>query len=117
MDIEDEGAPVELYHVCGGCGHFWLTEEADHCERCHCPDGRMKPLVQVLAENGYEGDAALLVPGLFLGGDSFAFVKTLVDSRTPVSVHASQDGEWLATLRLEDLLAMIPAGYGTEDAE
>lgn len=77
----------------------------------------MKSLAQILEENGHQADTTLLVPGLYIDPAPFGVVRRCVDldGRTPVSVHGSQDGEWLATLRLEDLLAMIPDGYGQRD--
>jgi hypothetical protein len=84
-------------------------------------DDPVKPLTQVLAENGHEPPFVLAVPGIVLASEPFAQTKltaSVIDAaRTPVSVHASRQGEWLATLRLEDLLAMIPDGYGRPEAE
>lgn len=76
----------------------------------------MKSIEQILAENGYECDWHHIVPGLALVPLTFERAKEAAPSMlTPVSVHASQAGEWLATLRLEDLLAMIPPDYGKDD--
>lgn len=49
MEIEDEGTPVERYHVCNRCAHYWLTEEADRCENCGSVD-----LVTFFEENAAE---------------------------------------------------------------
>lgn len=80
----------------------------------------MKSLAQVLEENGHKPDYADIVDGLYMMSEPWTMVRDVIrdtpmGSRTPVSVHASQEGEWLATLRLEDLLAMIPDVYGKQE--
>ena len=77
----------------------------------------MKSLSQVLSENGHEADVAEIIPGVFVSTCSFEQTREFAveSGRTPVSAHMNRRGEWLATLRLEDLLVMIPNGYGVPE--